>query len=41
MEAVFAADLEASEAIDLERWKARPFAFRLKEQAARLWEYWL
>ena len=41
MQAVFAADLEASEAIDLERWKARPFAFRLKEQAARLWEYWL
>ena len=41
MEAVFAADLEASEAIDLERWKARPFVFRLKEQAARLWEYWL
>jgi cardiolipin synthase A/B len=41
MEAVFAADLEASEAIDLERWKARPFALRVKEQAARLWEYWL
>jgi cardiolipin synthase A/B len=41
MQAAFAADLEASEAIDLERWKARPFAFRLKEQAARLWEYWL
>ena len=41
MQAAFAADLEASEAIDLERWEARPFALRLKERAARLWEYWL
>jgi len=41
MQAAFAADLEASEAIDLERWKARPFAFRIKERAARAWEYWL
>jgi cardiolipin synthase len=41
MQAAFAADLEASEAIDLERWNARPFALRVKEQAARLWEYWL
>ena len=41
MQAAFAADLAASEAIDLERWNARSFAFRLKERAARLWEYWL
>jgi cardiolipin synthase len=41
MQAAFAADLEASEAIDLERWNARPFALRLKERVARLWEYWL
>ncbi|HEU4921807.1 MAG TPA: cardiolipin synthase [Burkholderiales bacterium] len=41
MQAAFAADLEASEAIDLERWNARPFAHRLKERVARLWEYWL
>lgn len=41
MQAAFAADLEASEAIDLERWNARPFDLRLKEWAARLWEYWL
>lgn len=32
---------ETSEAIDLERWEARPFALRLKEWAARLWECWL
>jgi cardiolipin synthase A/B len=41
MQAAFTADLEASEAIDLERWEARPFELRLKEWAARLWEYWL
>jgi cardiolipin synthase len=41
MQAAFAADLEASEAMDLERWEARPFYLRLKEWAARLWEYWL
>jgi cardiolipin synthase A/B len=41
MQAAFTADLEASEAMDLERWEARPFDLRLKEWAARLWEYWL
>ena len=41
MQAAFAADLKASEAIDLERWEARSFDFRLKEWGARLWEYWL
>ncbi len=41
MQAAFSADLEASEAMDLERWEARPFHLRLKEWAARLWEYWL
>lgn len=41
MEAAFAADLQQSDAVDLERWKARPFQFRLQEWAARLWEYWL
>jgi cardiolipin synthase len=41
MQAAFSADLEASEAIDLERWEARPFHLRLKEWAARLLEYWL
>jgi cardiolipin synthase len=41
MEAAFAADLGGSEAMDLERWKARPFELRLREWAARIWEYWL
>lgn len=41
MEAAFSTDLKASQAMDLERWEARPFDLRLKEWAARLWEYWL
>ena len=41
MQAAFAADLEASEAIDLERWNKRRFEIRVKERAARLLEYWL
>jgi cardiolipin synthase len=41
MQAAFSADLEGSEAIDLERWQARSFDLRLKEWGARLWEYWL
>jgi cardiolipin synthase len=41
MQAAFSADVEASEAMDLERWEARPLGLRLKEWGARLWEYWL
>jgi cardiolipin synthase A/B len=41
MQAAFAADMQASEAMDLARWRARPFELRLKEWAARLLEYWL
>jgi cardiolipin synthase len=41
MQAAFSADLEASEAMDLERWEARPLHLRLKEWTARLLEYWL
>ena len=41
MQAAFSAELESSEAISLERWKARSLDLRLKEWAARLWEYWL
>jgi cardiolipin synthase len=41
MQAAFIADLEASEAVDPERWEARPLRLRLKELAARLLEYWL
>ena len=37
MQAVFARDLDASEAIDPERWKRRPLMFRLKEWMARVW----
>ena len=37
MQAMFAADLEASDAIDRERWESRPLIFRLREMAARLW----
>ena len=38
MQAVFATDLAASQAIDLEHWQRRPLEFRLKEWMARLWE---
>ena len=41
MEAAFAADLAAAEAVDLQRWEARSIALRLQEWASRLWEYWL
>jgi cardiolipin synthase len=37
MQAMFATDLEASEAIDLERWEHRPLSFRFKEWMARVW----
>jgi len=38
MQAVFAKDLAASEAIDLESWERRPLSFRFKEWMARVWE---
>jgi len=38
MQAMFAKDLEASDAIDLESWKNRSPILRLKEWAARLWQ---
>jgi len=37
MQAVFASDLEASDAIDLERWERRPLSFRFREWMARVW----
>jgi cardiolipin synthase A/B len=37
MQAMFAKDLEASEAIDLERWERRPLRFRFREWMARVW----
>jgi cardiolipin synthase len=41
MQAAFLADVEASQAITLERWEARSFDLRVKEWTARLFEYWL
>jgi cardiolipin synthase A/B len=41
MDAMFARDLEESDAIDLDRWEQRSLLFRLKEGAARIAEYWL
>ena len=37
MQAAFATDMAASEAIDLESWKRRSLQLRLKELTARLW----
>ena len=37
MQVMYARDLEASEAIELESWKRRPLPFRLKEWMARVW----
>jgi cardiolipin synthase len=37
MQAVYAKDIEGSDAIDLAAWRRRPIQLRLKEFAARLW----
>jgi cardiolipin synthase len=41
MREVFDADLAASRRIDPAEWTQRPLGQRLKEQAARLWSWWL
>jgi len=41
MQAMFAADLDASEAIDLQRWEGRSPLLRFKEWGARLLQRWL
>ena len=41
MQAMFAADVAASEAITLEAWRARPMGDRMSELMAQLWRYWL
>ena len=41
MERMFARDVAASREITLAAWQARPLATRMKERAARVWEYWL
>jgi len=38
MQTVFAADLAASQAIELEPWERRPLSLRFKEWMARVWE---
>jgi cardiolipin synthase len=41
VQAMFDKDLAASDPITLEVWEGRPLHLRIKEQTARLWEYWL
>lgn len=41
MQAMFETDLAASKPITLEQWERRSISERLKELAARIWEYWL
>jgi cardiolipin synthase len=41
MEAMFEVDRKQSLRIEPEAWSRRPLDLRVKEQAARLWEYWL
>ena len=41
MQAMFDTDLAASRLITHEQWEQRSLGNRLKETAARLWEYWL
>jgi cardiolipin synthase A/B len=41
MQAMFEQDLAASALITAEAWERRPLRFRLKEWAARVWQYWL
>jgi cardiolipin synthase len=41
MQAMFDADLAASNLVTPRGWRDRPLQDRLKERAARIWEYWL
>jgi len=41
MRAAFARDVAQSEQITLEEWRQRSIGVRVKEQLARLWQYWL
>jgi cardiolipin synthase len=41
MRAAFASDVAKSEQITLEQWQRRSLVLRIKEQSARLWQYWL
>ena len=41
MRTMFEADLATSDRITLESWQQRSLDHRVKELAARFWEYWL
>ena len=41
MEAMFERDVAQSTRIEAESWARRPFSVRMREWAARVWEYWL
>jgi cardiolipin synthase len=41
MQAMFDADVAASEAITLEGWRRRPLADHMREAVAQVWRYWL
>ena len=41
MRAAFARDVAQSDQITLEEWRKRSIGVRVKEQLARLWQYWL
>jgi cardiolipin synthase len=41
VQAMFAKDLAASDALTLYQWERRPLHLRVKELLARVWEYWL
>lgn len=41
MRAIFETDLASSSLITAEQWERRSLSDRLKESAARIWEYWL
>ncbi len=41
METMFEEDLRASQRVEPEAWERRPMAVRMREWAARAWEYWL
>lgn len=41
LQAMFANDLAASDAVTLETWRRRSLDLRIKEWFARAWEYWL
>jgi len=41
MQAMFAADLAASDPVTLEAWQRRPLLDRMREMVAWIWEYWL